>query len=81
MRWSDDEKLIIVSNFNAENSYGFELGLPQDIIEKWNLKDGEYQLEDQLYKTNTPSLKVGNNQARVRIDVKPFESFILKIKE
>ena len=42
VRWSDDEKLIIVSNFNAENTYGFELGLPQDIIEKWNLKDGDY---------------------------------------
>ena len=81
VRWSEDEKLIVVSNFNAENTYGFELGLPQDIIEKWNLKDGEYQVVDQLYNTFTSTLNVENNQARVRVDIKPLESFILKIQE
>jgi glycosidase len=50
VRWSDEEQLLIISNFSSENSYGFDLGLPQNIIEKWNLKDGEYLLEDQLYK-------------------------------
>lgn len=81
VRWSDDEKLIVISNFNAENSYGFELGLPEDIVEKWKLKDGEYQVQDQLYNTFTSTLKVNNNQARVRVDIKPLESFIIKIKE
>jgi glycosidase len=80
VRWSDDEKLIIISNFNSENTYGFELGLPQDIIEKWKLKDGDYKLEDQLYKTYSSVLKVKNNQVRARIDIKPLESFILKMK-
>ncbi|WP_441339132.1 alpha-amylase family glycosyl hydrolase [Polaribacter sp. L3A8] len=81
VRWSGDEKLIIVSNFNAQDTYGFELGLPEDIIKKWNLKDGEYQLEDQLYKEYSSTLKVENGEARVRVDVKPLESFILKIKK
>ncbi|NNK83248.1 MAG: alpha-amylase [Flavobacteriaceae bacterium] len=81
VRWSDDEKLIIVSNFNADNTYGFELGLPQDIIQEWNLRDGEYTVEDQLYNTYSSTLKVENNQARVRVDVKPLESFILKLNE
>ena len=80
VRWSDDEKLIIVSNFNAHDTYGFELGLPQDIIAKWNLKDGEYQVEDQLYKEYSSTLKVENGEARVRVDLKPLESFILKVK-
>ena len=81
VRWSDDEKLIIVSNFNAENAYGFELSLPSDIIERWNLKDGEHQVEDQLYKTYKSTLKVENNQATIRVDIEPLESFILKIEE
>ncbi|WP_339659678.1 alpha-amylase family glycosyl hydrolase [uncultured Polaribacter sp.] len=81
VRWSADEKLIIVSNFNEHDTYGFELGLPEDIIQKWNLKDGEYQVEDQLYKKYKTILKVENNQARVRVDLKPLESFILKIKK
>ncbi len=79
-RWSEDEKLIVISNFNAENTYGFELQLPEDLVSKLELKDGDYQVEDQLYKTYTSTLKVENGKAQVRIDIKPLESFILKIK-
>lgn len=81
VRWSDEEQLLIISNFSSENSYGFDLGLPQNIIEKWNLKDGEYLLEDQLYKKYSSKLVVKNTQAKVRIDLKPLESFILKIQK
>lgn len=79
-RWSADEKLIIISNFNADNTYGFELQLPEDLVQKLQLKDGEYKVKDQLYNTYTSTLKVKNSKAEVRIDIKPLESFILKIK-
>ena len=81
VRWNDEEQLLIVSNFSSENSYGFDLRLPQNIIKKWNLKDGEYLLEDQLYKKYSSKLVVKNTQAKVRIDLKPLESFILKIQK
>ncbi len=80
VRWEGDERLIIVSNFNADNTYGFELGLPGDIVTKWNLKDGEYQVQDQLYQKYASTLVVKDGNARVRVDVKPLESFILKIQ-
>ena len=80
VRWSDDEQLIIISNFNAENTYGFELQLPEDLVQKLNLKSGEYEVEDQLYNTYNSILKVENGKAKVRIDIKELESFILKIK-
>ncbi|MAD97196.1 MAG: alpha-amylase [Flavobacteriaceae bacterium] len=80
VRWKGDEKLIIVSNFNAENTYGFELGLPSDIVAKWNLQDGEYQVKDQLYQQYSSTLLVKDGNARVRVDVQPLESFILKIQ-
>jgi glycosidase len=80
VRWNEGEKLIIVSNFNAENSYGFDLGLPQDIVEKWQLTNGNYQFEDQIYNTYKSTLKVNGNDARIRVDLKPLESFILKLK-
>ncbi|MFD2916540.1 alpha-amylase family glycosyl hydrolase [Psychroserpens luteus] len=81
VRWSDDEQLIIVSNFNAENTYGFELQIPSEILKTWNLSDGEYQFEDQLYNTYNSTLKVNGEQGTIRIDVKPLESFILKLKK
>lgn len=79
-RWSDNEQLIVVSNFNSENTYGFELQLPQDLVEKLKLKNGEYEVKDQLYHIYTSTLKVENGMAKVRIDIKPLESFILKVQ-
>lgn len=80
VRWSEDEQLIIVSNFNADNTYGFELQLPEDLVGKLGLSDGEYEVKDQLYGNYTSVLKVENGKAEVRIDIKPLESFILEIK-
>ena len=80
VRYSETEKLIIISNFNAENEYGFELQLPENIIKKWNLKEGEYQFKDQLYNEYSSTLVVKNNEAKIRLDVKPLESFILKLQ-
>ncbi|WP_449361599.1 alpha-amylase family glycosyl hydrolase [Winogradskyella rapida] len=80
VRWSADEKLIIISNFNADNTYGFELQLPEDLVQKLELTDGEYEVKDQLYQQYTSTLKIENGKAEVRIDIKPLESFILKIK-
>jgi glycosidase len=80
VRWSDDEKLIVISNFNAEHTYGFELQLPEDLVQKLELEDGEYEVKDQLYNSYTSTLKVKNGKAQVRIDIKPLESFILKFK-
>ena len=80
VRWSADEKLIIISNFNADNTYGFELQLPEDLVQKLKLQNGEYKVENQLYDNYTSILKVENGKAKVRIDIRPLESFILKIK-
>ncbi|WP_339881866.1 alpha-amylase family protein [Polaribacter vadi] len=80
VRYSETEKLIIISNFNAENEYGFELQIPENIIKKWNLKEGEYQFKDQLYNEYSSTLIVKNKQAKIRLDVKPLESFILKLQ-
>jgi glycosidase len=81
VRWSKDEQLIVVSNFNPDNAYGFELQLPQNMIEAWELKNGEYRFHDVLYNAYNSTLKVENNQAKIRIDIKPLESFILKLNK
>ncbi|MEN3324393.1 alpha-amylase family glycosyl hydrolase [Mariniflexile soesokkakense] len=80
VRWSTEEKLIIVSNFSADDTYGFDLQLPEDLIKKLNLENGKYKVEDQLYSKYGSTLKVENGKAYVHIDIKPLESFIFKIK-
>jgi len=78
-RWSDDEKLVIVSNFEAENSHEFELKIPEELIRSWNLEDGSYPLSDQLYGNYSSELKVENQQGSISIKMEPLESLILKI--
>ena len=80
VRWSDNEKLIIISNFDSDKSYEFDLKLPEDVISAWNLKDGKYQVTDQLYLKLTSDLKVENGIGNTNIKLAPLESLILKIK-
>jgi len=79
VRWSDNEKLIIISNFDSDKSYEFDLKLPEDVISAWNLKDGKYQVTDQLYLKLTSDLKVENGIGNTNIKLAPLESLILKL--
>lgn len=79
VRWSDNEKLIIVSNFDAQDRFGFELKLPENIVQKWKLSEGNHQLREVLYGTEH-ILKVKNGRGEVRVDINPLESFILKVQ-
>jgi glycosidase len=78
-RWSDTQKLIIVTNFYALASSNFELRIPAAIIQKWNLKDGTYTITDQLYHKSSPQLKVENGEGKVQISIGPSESFIFQL--
>ena len=79
VRWKDDQYLIIVCNFDAGDSFGFELQLPRDLMEDWKLPEGTHRLEDQLGAREF-DLQVRDGYARARIDLEPLESFILQVK-
>ena len=78
-RWSDSQKLIIVTNFSWLTTSNFELKIPADIIQKWNLKDGTYTIMDQLYQKNSVQLRVENGEGKVQISIAPSESFIFQL--
>ena len=78
-RWSDSQKLIIVTNFSWLTSSEFELQIPADIIQKWNLKDGTYTITDQLYHKSSVQLRVENGEGKVQISIAPSESFIYQL--
>ncbi|WP_428831843.1 alpha-amylase family protein [Flavobacterium yafengii] len=78
-RWSDTQKLIVVTNFSWLTTSNFELKMPSDIIQKWNLKDGNYTVTDQLYNKSSVQLKVLNGEGKVQITIAPSESFIYQL--
>ncbi|REH01078.1 alpha-amylase family glycosyl hydrolase [Flavobacterium aquicola] len=77
-RWSENQKLIVLTNFSSEVTNTFELKIPADIITKWSLKDGSYTLKDQLY-GSTVELIVVNGEGKAGISIKPLESFIYQL--
>ncbi|MFD1163844.1 alpha-amylase family protein [Hwangdonia seohaensis] len=80
VRWSATEKLIIISNFDTKSSHSFNLKIPKNIIESWNLSEANYKVEDQLYNQFSRNLMIEEDHATININVNALESFILKIK-
>lgn len=79
-RWSADEKLVVATNFSDSKTSNFNLEIPSSVIKKWDLKDGNYSLIDQLYNQNKTTLVVKNGIGNVAITIAPLESFIYKLQ-
>jgi glycosidase len=81
VRWKEDDRLIIVANFDASQRYGFDLRIPGEIIRAWNLKDGSYALTDQMIHSGNGELKlhVSEEGARVSLEIGPLESMVLSV--
>lgn len=80
VRWSENEKLIIVANFDANKRYSFELKIPEEIMSKWNLLEGSYETIDQLYDLNNKTLTVEDGLGKMNIELRPLESFVFKLR-
>ena len=57
----------------------FDLKIPVDIINKWQLNQGAYELNDVLY-GQTNSLRIENGEGHISIVLNPLESFIFELK-
>jgi len=79
VRWTENEKLIIVSNFDAGLDFEFELKIPEDIVSTWQLIDGNYTVIDQLYDDKSLVLEVKNGIGKINLKLEALESFILKL--
>jgi len=75
-RWSDNERLVISCNLSADQSSGFELKIPADLIKRWSLKDGEYTVKEQLYGKLVSKLVVKDGEGKILVKLGPSESVI-----
>jgi glycosidase len=79
VRWSTNEKLVVVSNFDKDKRYSFDLKIPQEIIQECKLEDGIYLVVDGLYGSEKQVL-VENGVGHISIALHPLESFIFELK-
>lgn len=78
VRWSDNEKLIISSNFSKNRTFKIDLRIPTEVITEWQLKDGTYEVTDQLYGSKK-TMVVENGIGIIKLVLGASESFILKM--
>jgi hypothetical protein len=79
VRWSYNQKLIIVVNFDTHDSFSFDLKLPVDLVNEWQLKGDNYLLKDVLY-GSSHALRIEKGEGHIPIDLNPLESFIFELK-
>jgi glycosidase len=80
VRWSENEKLVVVSNFDALETYTFELKIPENLMVKWKLENGPYEFIDQLSNNRIKTLLVENGTGKMNIEINALESFIFRLR-
>ncbi len=78
VRYTANEKLIVVSNFDEETSYEFALKIPKEIIREWKLNKKNYILTDLLYGEKN-NLSLRNDEGSIKIRINPLQSFIFEV--
>jgi glycosidase len=79
VRWSEKEKLVIVTNFNQNTAVNCEVIVPAEVVKKMNLKEGTFVLKDQLYGNSQSELKISKGVGKFKLSIQPGESFIYKL--
>jgi glycosidase len=80
VRWSNTQKLIVVANFSWVTTSEFDLIVPSDVISTWKLKDGTYDLKEELYQKVDAKLIVKDGQGSINMVIPASESFIFSLK-
>ncbi len=81
VRWSKNEKLIIISNFDDMVNYDLDLQIPAEIIKEWNLSDGSYTVIDELYQKVSLPLIVKDGIGTINVELDTLNSFIFKVQK
>lgn len=76
VRWSEDEKLIVVTNFDAEKTYEIDLQIPTEILQLWSTDKDTVNLTN-LLGSGTYSLQLPQGKIE-KLHLSPLESVILK---
>ena len=78
VRWSKDEQLIVLSNFSTERR-SIDVSLPENVIRKWSLTNGRFQLIEQLYGRNNGELVVDNGRGQFSATLGSHESVVYRL--
>ncbi|WP_337879655.1 alpha-amylase family glycosyl hydrolase [Rheinheimera sp.] len=76
-RFNGKDKVVVVSNFDAGATQSFELKLPAELVQQWQLKAGEHQATDLLNGQHTV-LKVQDGKASLAVQLPALGSAVYR---
>lgn len=79
VRWSENKRIIVLSNFDDSLTYSFTLKIPESIISTWDLKDGQHRLKEVFTSDSDFLLDVRDGKGYIAVKVSPLDSYIFKL--
>ena len=80
VRWTDSQRLIVISNFSATTSASLKLTVPAELIQQWKMADGIYPLGSLLdNKQSGLELHVQAGIGFVKLKLAALESLALQV--
>ena len=77
MRWGNEEKLIVVSNF-SQDKVRFNLRVPASLLEKMGIEGSSVNLEDQLYHQFKTDVQIVDDM-EIPMHLESNQSYILTV--
>ena len=77
-RWSKEQQMLVVSNFDANQEKEFTLRVPSELLAEWNLSSAAYEVKDLL---NGQALKLNleNGEGRIEMRLAPLQSAVIEL--
>jgi hypothetical protein len=79
VRWNGEDKLVVVCNFDARETFDLEIGIPEAVIKSWELADGHYELDERLYGEHDAGLVVADGRGLIKVELEPLESLVYSV--
>lgn len=79
-RWDAEQRLLVVTNFDGEQSINSVLQLSPELLNAWNLSLGNRELSEKLFGKKKTQLRVTAQGASIDLVLGPWESAVFEVK-
>jgi glycosidase len=79
-RWDENQKLIVVTNFDEFKSVKTTLKLSPELLKAWKLEKGEREIQEVMFGKKKTNLRVTDQGAEIDLELGPWESAVFGVR-
>jgi len=81
VRWTENQHILVITNFHKDKSYDLELELPVEVIHEWGLTKDVYTFKELFDESVFTTFRISNNTAKMTLKLSPLQSKILVLEK